>query len=514
MFDWLPNPFRRVAAPVISLRAWAAGRTTRLNSGKWSDAKGTTVNDDLEAQKDTIRYRSTYEVQNNGIVEGVITTHLTDIVGPQGPTLEVQTENEAYKTKLEKLWAAWWAEPDIAGQLSGVDLLNGWIRSLWTAGEFFFQYVMEEQANLDERANINPKDPLAKLPLRISDIHPRRLKQPIDQVANDRIRLGVERDAMGRILAYHVDDEFANDPRVFLAQKTTRILSPDAVHGFLRQEAGQLRGVPWLACSLEPLSDVREYEAEVLDAARSAALFAAVLWTTDGALDKAVVNTSTTIKRREIMAAPPGYQVTQLTPQQPGTRYIEHVHELLRKVGRPVGMPLMLVLCDASKHNYSSARLDMQIYHRFTKCLQAWLERIVLNKVIAKLSAVARIAQMIGETPEDLKLVWHWQGIHHVDPTKEATAAVIRMETGQATLHEVLAEEGKDYDPHMATIKQEIEDFAAIGAVHPIQRETLKIMVDASAEDPPAKTAEDDNEPASKTKTPEPKPRSALAQAT
>lgn len=486
---------RRVIAAPMSIRAWVAAKTSRLNSAKYATATGTTYNDDLDLDGAILRARTKEEVQNNGFVKGVIQTHVTDVVGPCGPTLEVQSGDKDFNEALESLWRAWWKAPCVDGT-SGVDLLGGWIRSLWHNGEFLARYILLDDVELANVREEDPRSVLGKIPLRIYDIHPRRLETPMGDASNFHIRLGVERDKLERKVAYHIRDEWANDPSAFPAMYSERFEARDVIHGFLKEEAGQVRGAPWMASTLEPVSDLREYDTSVMDASRSAADHAVLLTTQNADVPFVQLNDSTPIKRRQMTALPPGYQATQINPQQPSQRYVEFRHERLREIGRPVGMPLMLILCDASRHNYSSARMDIQVYQRFIACLQAWLGRVSLNRLLRELAKYGRMVGLLKELPADCEFVWHWPKMPHVDPNKEANAAAVRLATGQSTLHDELAAIGVDYDHHLQTLAKEITEVAATGGIHPFLRDTLKIILDANAkEEEEAAAADEDAKP-------------------
>ena len=77
----------------MSLRRWEAAKTSRLNSAHWSSATGTAVNADIETYVETLRNRCLYEAANNAFVDGVIEQFANDVLGKQGPILQVQSES-------------------------------------------------------------------------------------------------------------------------------------------------------------------------------------------------------------------------------------------------------------------------------------------------------------------------------------------------------------------------------------------------------------------------------------
>ena len=92
-----------------------AANTHRLNKGHWQGVTGRTINLDLAADLETIRRRARFEIVNNPTAAGIIHSHTVDVVGENGPTLQVKSDNERYDKALEALWRDWWAMPDLNG---------------------------------------------------------------------------------------------------------------------------------------------------------------------------------------------------------------------------------------------------------------------------------------------------------------------------------------------------------------------------------------------------------------
>ena len=112
-------------------RRWEAGNTDRLNEAHWLYAQDESLNAWLSAQLPTIRGRASYEVKNNGMLKGMIATHADDIVGSDGPQLQVQSDDDRYNEALEELWRSWFYAPTHLPNVSGSALLKLWVKSLW-----------------------------------------------------------------------------------------------------------------------------------------------------------------------------------------------------------------------------------------------------------------------------------------------------------------------------------------------------------------------------------------------
>ena len=435
----------------MNLRRWEAGETTRLNKAHWAFAKGETINERLNLGLTEVRNRAEYEIASNPIVEGIIGTYCGDLIDKDGPSLQVQGDSKEYNERLEDLWQEWWAMPDINGQLAGPDMLALWIEMLWSAGEYLALLTNEKGDGIQ---------------LRLQTIHPRRLETPFSQAGNPQILMGVERNKAGKPLKYHITDEAQLGT---LAIRSQGYAAEKNIHGFRIREAGQVRGAPWLAAVLQTIADLRDYDDQVLDAARLAADWAGFLVQKEPEAVPPTITTGSTfeIERRMLMSMPPGWGVEQMNPHQPSAQYIDYRHERLREMGRGVSMPLMMILLDSQKHNYSSARFDGQLYQRGLKRVQGWLQRSTLNRLVDLVAREAGLKKDLPLAPQGARYIWTWPVAPHVDPVKEAMAEKIRLANATLAPSDALAAHGIDFESHVEKMAREGQELANIGVALP-----------------------------------------------
>lgn len=431
----------------LVVRRWEAADTSRLNSAHWSRATGRPINEDLAGKLPNLRARCRYEAANNPIVSGIIKTYGLDWVGPDGPGLSIDSEDDqaaAWAAEAIDVWAEWFQRPTACGTIYGPNLLRQWIRSYFTDGE-----------HLDQLVSVPGATPVQT---RLKPLDPTLLRNPLDR-HHRHIALGVERDDFGRPRTYHVADyQWIGEYRV--GGFKTRPLPADViVHDFLAEEPDQVRGVPWMATQLDPAAQIRDYDTEVLDAARNAANYAVVMWTNHTDAPFFLCNDTTEIQRNTMRFLPPGYQAEQLRPEQPHTNYVEYRRERMADLGRPVNMPLMLVRLTAERHNYSSARLDLQQYSRGLMAHQRWMGW-TLERLFWVITTEASLTGAIGLKPQSpLKLMWRWPKMPHVDPVKEATAERMLLENGTLPYQDACAAHGQDA---AIVIAKRTEDAAAL----------------------------------------------------
>lgn len=464
MFRWLRKAFggnaqptrlreavrgRPSGAELTGERRYEAAQTDRLNSAHWVNAKGESVNDVLELDLPTLCDRCVYEAANNGFVDGVINTYATDVVGDHGPTLQVISDDEAYNEAVEDGWSEFWKMPDVNGRLAGPELLDLWIRNLWTKGGYLVQQVTQKAA-----------DTLVKL--RVKSINPERLQTPPGQATDYRIVSGVEVDEDGTPVKYHVQNVKYGQPNLISVDDFKAIDARHMLHVFKMIEDDQVRGVPWLAPVLPSAADLRDFDAQTLDAARAAADWAIVLYTDHPDSKFLMVNGSMQVERRQISTMPPGWKPMVTTPQHPTANYIDYRAERHRELGRPVDMPLMKVRLDASKHSYSSARFDGQGYWRGVSKFQAFVSRTTLNPLLSEVQREVELSRGL-KRPKKVLIVWTWPKAPHVDPAKEAKGTDIKLKNLTETLTGALAADGETLEEHLAQLKREMRAFDSAG---------------------------------------------------
>jgi len=439
-------------------RRFEAAETNRLNSAHWTWAQDESINSWLSTQLETLRARATYECKQNGMVLGMVNTHADDVVGQDGPTLQVMSDDVAYNDALEALWGEWFAAPTPDTEMSGAAWLKQAVKGLWKEGEFFARIVT---------------DPLAdtSVALRVQPLAARLIDTPADLTGNDNVFMGIRCNSLRRPTQYYVYQESLDGLSTGLVYET--VPADLMIHKFIVEEPGQLRGLPWLNTSLQPSADLRDYDDQVQDAARQIADQTGILYTDRDDIPTWTAPENVDVERRRIRTAPPGWKPFVYPAVQPPVQYPDYRAERMREFGRPAGMPLATIRLDYSRYNYSSARLETQNYHRAITGLQSWIsgtQRSVgtLNRLVHALAAEARfVVPALRRRPRVVRLQWTWPQRPHVDPTKEANAEAIALQNATQTLIDVLASRGEDLETHIAKLRRVIDSFEAAGLPMP-----------------------------------------------
>lgn len=424
--DGSGSPADPIPSGARILRRWDAATTDRLNEAQWEEATGQPIDADLAFDLPTLRARAAHEFHNNPVVEGVVTTHAIDVVGAHGPTLEVQSGDDLFNTRLEAFWREWCDLCDYNNEMSLVDILQLWVRQMWTAGS-----ILGQETN-DQTGSPFPAT------LRCHVIHADRLETPWGMHGDPNVAFGIRRSESGMPLTYYI-----SKPKYFGVHRyETGLFDPVPAnrifHGYIRSEPGQSVGYPLLASALPAIRDLRSYDQSVLDAARLAADRSEwfVNINPDGERFEPEDAFEVKHKRMVTRAAPPGWDVRAHDATHPTAHYVEHRKERQSELGRAAAMPLMLIRLDSSQHNYSAARFDDQGYTRHIESWQAWLGRRALNRMVKVLQ---RELQLVGELPRvpgPINCVWNWQPRPKGDPVKERAAERMGLQNRTLTFAE------------------------------------------------------------------------------
>lgn len=429
MFSWVRQIGK--AFGIRALSGFEAAKTNRL-TGEHFPTSESKINDDLFNDLPRLRARTLHEIKNNPFLAGVVDTHKTDVVGPEGPSLQLTSTSDRFNREIEESWQEWFASPDVTGLTSGAESLQQDIGMLWGCGEFLHQLTMDAESE-------------TALQFRTASIHPRRLDNPAGAAWSDDIMLGVRRNRFGKPKGYFITDFNVDEGFSPLSYNQREIPASQIIHGYKQSEPGQVRGYPWASSALQIIADLRDYDASVLRAARIAAELSVLLYTDHPDVTPLNVNESVEFESNVIRTMIPGWKPMQVKSEQPTTNYVDFRTERIRELGRPINMPLMMVKLDSQAHSYSSARFDGQVYNRGVKALQAFLSRKKLDRCLGMVMRESLLVKQLSK-PRKVTWKWTWPVSPHVDPQKEAQAIETLLNLGLISEYDAAAMIGKDYE--------------------------------------------------------------------
>ena len=413
-------------------RAWDGAEHTEENSSQWLFADGRTINQVLMDHHETIVNRSIHEARRNPTVEGVIKSHAGDVVGDEGPGLQMLSDDDAWNDQAESIWKEFSDSIDSSGKLSIGEWLRQGIYQSWVTGDMICQLV-------------EPTGLHTPIKFRVHPISGQRLKSPYTRVESD-IMLGIQRDRFNRPLFYYFEDEIRSEYG-YQKHDIKPIRARDILHFFEELEPGQVRGWPRLASCLQAISDLREYDNAVLDAAKVQAMMHVIMSTTSDMVEPEESPAAVKLKRMGVTRAPVGWNMNALQTSQPNSNNTEFRNERIRELGRASAMPLMQIRLDSSGHNYSSARFDGQNYQKACRIIQGSIGRHRVRPIVNLVMVEAMMTGILRPKIITKDMVnFRWPQPPHVDPVKEAMAERIRLENRTLSPQMAAASHNLDFD--------------------------------------------------------------------
>lgn len=407
----------------------------------------------LEAayQRENMMFRARELERDNGLADGLLTRSVENVVGI-GIRPQARTKDKAWNKAAEARFAKWAKECDVRGFDSFYALQALTFRSYLRDGDVGTLFLSDG---------------------RLQSVEADQIADPPGMTGNARFIDGVETDIAGRPIRYHVVDERdvmygkgVPDRRSIV--KRIEIPAEDMLFLSRRKRLNQTRGEPIFAQGAWLFDQIDGNVEAVTIAARIAACFGLVvkrgapysgLPTTTGADGKSYRDWA--IEPGMVKEIEATDSLEQINPHQPTQNFSEFIALMARLVGIPLGLPYELVFLDFSKTNFSSARASLiQAYKTFrahqVRLVESWCEPIWKRCVRRWIDGGE-----LPEVPDWDAHAWTLPGWQWVDPKAEVDSALTAIDAGIKTLHDVITEQGRDYDEVIATRAQEIKDFEA-----------------------------------------------------
>lgn len=431
--------------------AYDAAQTTSENSKhwRWADDLSASEANSLEVRR-TLRSRARYEcLQSNSFAKGIVSTLANDFIST-GPSLQIQMpDRDEVARSIEAAWKRWAKEVCLVRKLRTARLAK------CVDGEAFLV------------AATNPRlRGAVKLDIRLVEADQISTPGWFDGLRENAVD-GIRFDQWGNPSEYHQLAFHPGDRRGYGAVHEYTRLDPEyVVHLFNHDRPGQVRGIPEVTPALPLFAMARRYTLATVLAAETAADFVAILQTQANAFEMEGQSPqnpfeSTDIDRGLMTALPYGYELNQLKAEQPTTTYVEFRNALLQEIARCIHMPTNKARGDSSGYNYSSARLDHQIYYHAIDCERVDWESECLDRIFGwwldeALLASPRDFVGLGSV-EEIPHCWTWKPAVSVNPLQDAMTAIRLIEAGLMTKRQYLMQNGIDPEAHEAALALEMQ---------------------------------------------------------
>lgn len=368
--------------------------------------------------------------RNHDLARGALNTLEQNIVGPYGIGVEPQPMTKAGELHedlawaIKDLWDNWTQRPETTGLFDWASAQRMLCRSWLRDGEVLMQHVAGLIPSLDHGTTV---------PYSLELIEADLLDWDLNETQPRRIVNGVERNAWGRPIGYHLFKQHPGDPDVYNPDRK-RVGADLIRHMALRDRIGQVRGVSMFAAVITRLSDLKDYEESERVAAKVAASMAAFI--KRGAPDMYTATeyeSSGQQKNRPqhfvpgmIMELDPGEDIGTIDTKRPNTALEPFRDGQLRATAAGLRMSFSSL---AKKYDgtYSAQRQELVEQWGAYALLSAEFAHQAVRPTYRKFIAAAQLSGALV-VPRDVDLdkladaLYVPQAMPWIDPEKEANA--------------------------------------------------------------------------------------------
>lgn len=422
----------------------------------------------------TLRDRSRAAVRNNGIAKGVIDKLVFNTIGTGVKPLS-KAQDPAFRQAVQALWLKWTDESDADGLLDYYGQQAQAVRCWLEAGEVFVR--------LRQR---RPEDGLS-VPLQVQVLEPELCPYTHDAPGpgGNRIRAGIEFDAIGRRVAYWFHPQRPGDIQDFDAGQLRRVPAESVLHIYDPLRPGQIRGLPHLSQALVRLHELDKYDDATLLRQQIANLFAAFLKRAggDGASDPhpltGLAPDDYTKKGRPVISMEsgttqelgPGEEMQFSDPPDPPATYPAYMRQQMMAIAAATGVPYEVLTGDMTGLNDRVMRV---VLHEFRRGITARQHQIVAHQLCRPvwatwfLQAFAVSALPLPSSyaadPGPWEAVrWMPQGWPYIHPVQDVESARAAIKAGFTSRAAVVSEQGEDSEVIDAEQAEDNARAAALG---------------------------------------------------
>jgi lambda family phage portal protein len=467
-----------------------AERTSR-ETVMWAPAMGPPDNI-INTVKPLADARGRDMATNDGYALGAVALHRDSIVGQEfrlnaNPNWRVLDASEGWADEFQQVVEARFhtiAESpscwlDASRRLTLTEMVRLAVGSFVYSGEFLA--VAEWIKN----------DPTRPLRTALQMISPDRLSNPNDLSDTQFMRRGVEINAQGRPVRYHIRKAHPHDVNAMKERYEWRPVPAETSWGRLQtlhvmeqRLPDQNRGIADMTSVLKHMKMTKQFQEVVLQNAVVNATYAAAIESelpsdqivaamggsvegVDGALAWYLTNLSEYLSKSRNIALDgvkiphlfPGTKLNLKPAGTPGGVGVDFETSLLRQIAAGLGLSYEEFARDYTKTNYSSARASMATTWRYMQTRK----KIVADKVadaVYRLVVEEEIANNNLPLPRGKTRAWFYEPLvkdalcraswigasrGQIDEKKETEAAILRMESGLTTLEMECARLGSDF---------------------------------------------------------------------
>ena len=438
-----------------------------------------------------LRNRCDDLARNNPVAVGAINTNVTNAIGTglilqsniDWRVLNIPEEAaDDLQVQIENEWALFSESKscDLSRTINFLGMQELALRSMLTKGDVFAVMPYQKQTR---------DFPFG---FRIQLVEAERVMNPSNKKDTKELSGGVEKDANGAPIAYHVARTHPNNTLYTKATEWDRIsvYNPltglrNVIHLFDMIRIGQTRGVPYLAPIIELLKQLGRYTEAELSAAVIAACLTVFVKSESG--DPALSSMAPTseiggstadedykIGEGAIIDLRPGEDISTVNPGRPNALFDPFVQAIFRQIGMALEMPYE-VLIQHFTASYSAARASLlTAWKVFTKKRKLvgdnFCQPVYENWMYEQVASGRIDAPGYFDDPiirrAYLGTTWVGPTRGMIDETKEVQAATDRINISMSSIaEETAALTGTDWEKKLPQIRKERQILKELGFV-------------------------------------------------
>ncbi|TKV73300.1 phage portal protein [Bradyrhizobium elkanii] len=451
---------QRFKAAALAFRSYeAAGAGRRWRGAPEIPHQGAA----MTAARGPIGRRARALVANNALASSGVEAWVSNIAGA-GIKPQSSHPDETVRSAINAAWDRWTDRADADGLVDFYGMQTMVVRRMVVDGDVFAAPTLDG-------AEGNP------LRVRLFDaeqVDPLRFQ--VFPNSTGRVVAGVEFDARGRRVAYHV---YKERPEFnFWGSLATVRLPADRLLQIFRPEApGQVRGLSWLAPILLSLSDFDQLADAQLMRQKVAALLTGFIinqggdsspFAGDPSADGSAIDSGLEPGTLKVLSA--GQDVKFSDPATIGAESVDFLRLTVRHIAAGLSVPYEVLTGDLSQVNFSSIRAGLLEFRRrveaiqnnviiFQFCRPIW-ERWL---TAAALSGEVDARGFARDPRAFMAAKWITPRKEFVDPLKDARAEIESINAGVMSRREAVAARGWDIEQLDAEIAADHERAKRLG---------------------------------------------------
>lgn len=386
-----------------------------------------------------LKYARNLAISNPSIY-GYFQTIESEIYGEKGFILDLDTPNEDFNIKIEKMWKDWERECDVFSQFDFKDFERFILLHYLRDGECFL-YIHSSNEGL-----------------RLQLIPPECIDYNLND--GDRIKKGIEFDSSNCPIAYHIHTDSRDK------SKKTIIDAKDIIHLKRTYNTEQIRGISHLTPVIFKVMQSDKYIESVITQANIASKFSLIATAKDddgympsmGDLEENKPLEPKTIEMEDgrIIAMNENYKIEPLNINH-NPNIESFIHSLDLQIAKSLGVSYATYSGNLKNANFTSSRTGLVQERRNFKRLQQYLIRKIHSPIYE--AFVKNLAMRGKISPKEAQNAmsaysFKTQGYEYVDPLKEVNAQKLQIQLGLKSIKEVLSDRGIELKAQARDIKE------------------------------------------------------------